>query len=196
MAPIRVELTIELARAFGLFAVAGVSVQCPVPATDVDLATVHLQQYIAAVRHAGGPEPDDSAAEFGLGTQDNPVFAGMHNTSALVAGAILAAARAVRTGAAQHGASIAGGLHHAMRASASGFCVYNDPAIATAGCSRRVPGGSPTSTWTYTGTGVQAAFDDDPAGADRQPARAPRLCCGPAPGGRRKRASRALWDLR
>ena len=31
-----------------------------------------------------------------------------------------------------HGASIAGGLHHAMRGSASGFCAYNDPAIAIA----------------------------------------------------------------
>ena len=60
------------------------------------------------------------------------MFPGMHEASALVAGATLAAARAVWTGAAQHGASIAGGLHHAMRGSASGFCVYNDPAIAIA----------------------------------------------------------------
>ena len=58
------------------------------------------------------------------------MFAGMHDASALIVGATLAAARAVWTGRAQHGASIAGGLHHAMRASASGFCVYNDPAIA------------------------------------------------------------------
>ena len=37
------------------------------------------------------------------------MFAGMHDASALVAGATLAAARAVWTGAALHGASIAGG---------------------------------------------------------------------------------------
>ena len=91
---------------------------------------VHLQRYIAAVRQAGDPEPDPAVLDFGLGTEDNPVFAGMHDASALVAGATLAAARAVWAGAAQHGASIAGGLHHAMRGSASGFCVYNDPAIA------------------------------------------------------------------
>jgi hypothetical protein len=36
------------------------------------------------------------------------------------------------SGWAQHGASIAGGLHHAMRGNASGFCVYNDPAVAIA----------------------------------------------------------------
>ena len=69
---------------------------------------------------------------FGLGTEDNPVFPGMHEASALVAGATLAAARAVWSGSAQHGASIAGGMHHAMAAHASGFCVYNDVAVAIA----------------------------------------------------------------
>ena len=132
MAPVRVELAIELARAFGLFAEAGVSVEPPAPATDGQLQMVHLQRYIAAVRLAGGPDPDSSILGFGLGTGDDPAFPGMHDASALVAGATLAAAHAVWNGAAQHGASIAGGLHHAMRESASGFCVYNDPAIAIA----------------------------------------------------------------
>ena len=130
MPPVRLELTIELARAFGLFAAAGVSVERPAPATDAELGLAHIQPYIAAVRRAGSPQPGASAREFGLGTTDNPVFAGMHDASALIVGATLAAARAVWTGTAQHGASIAGGLHHAMPASASGFCVYNDPAIA------------------------------------------------------------------
>jgi acetoin utilization protein AcuC len=129
-APVRVEMTMELARAFGVFSAAGVSVEAPAPAADGQLEMVHLRRYIAAVRQAGGPEPDPSVLDFGLGTEDNPVFAGMHDASALVAGATLAAARKVWAGEAWHGASIAGGLHHAMRASASGFCVYNDPAIA------------------------------------------------------------------
>src|ERR1017187_6068065 len=73
----------------------------------------------------GAPDP-----AFGLGTPDDPVFAGMHDASALVAGATLAAARAAWTSQADHAVSIAGGLHHAMRRMASGFCVYNDPAIA------------------------------------------------------------------
>ena len=163
MAPIRIELTIELARAFGLFARAGVSVERPVPATDVQLEMVHVQRYIVAVRLAGGPDPDSSVLSFGLGTGDDPVFPGMHDASALVAGATLSAARAVWSGAAQHGASIAGGLHHAMRASASGFCVYNDPAIAiawllTAGAERVAY----VDIDVHHGDGVQAAFYDDP----------------------------------
>jgi acetoin utilization protein AcuC len=163
MAPVRVELTIELARAFGVFARAGVTVERPAPATDVQLQMVHLQRYIAAVRLAGGPEPDPSVLDFGLGTEDDPVFTGMHDASALVAGATLAAARAVWTGAARHGASIAGGLHHAMRASASGFCVQNDPATAIAWLllagAERV---AYVDIDAHHGDGVQAAFYDDP----------------------------------
>ena len=164
MTPARVELTIELARAFGLFAEAGVSVNNPVLATDAELGLVHDPRYIAEVRLAGGDRPDAPMLSFfGLGTEDDPVFPGMHDASALVAGATLAAARAVWTGAAQHGASIAGGLHHAMRASASGFCVYNDPAIAIAWllgqAAERV---AYVDVDVHHGDGVQAAFYDDP----------------------------------
>jgi len=163
LAPVRVELTIELARSFGLFAAAGVSVERPAPATDGQLETVHLRRYVAAVRQAGRHEPGPQALAFGLGTEDNPVFAGMHDASALVAGATLAAARAVWTGTARHGASIAGGLHHAMSASASGFCVYNDPAIAItwlllAGAERIAY----VDLDVHHADGVQAAFYDDP----------------------------------
>ena len=106
MAPARVELTIELARAFGLFAEAGVSVESPVPATDAELELVHDPRYIAEVRLAGGDRPDAPMLSFfGLGAEDDPVFAGVHDASALVAGATRAAARAVWAGAAQHGAS-------------------------------------------------------------------------------------------
>ncbi len=163
MAPVRVELAIELARAFGLFTLGGVSVECPVPATDAELELVHDPRYITAVRLASGLEPDPSVLDFGLGTEDDPVFPGMHDASALVAGATLAAARAVWTGGAQHGASIAGGLHHAMGGSASGFCVYNDPAIAIAwllgqGAERIAY----VDIDVHHGDGVQAAFYDDP----------------------------------
>ena len=57
MSPVRVELTIELARAFGLFGRAGVSIEPPVAATDVQLQMVHIRRYIAAVRQAGGRTP-------------------------------------------------------------------------------------------------------------------------------------------
>ena len=100
---------------------------------------------------------------FGLGTEDNPVFPGMHEASALVTGATLAAARAVWSSSAQHGASIAGGMHHAMAAHASGFGVYNDVAVAIAwllghGAERIAY----VDIDAHHGDGVQAAFYADP----------------------------------
>jgi acetoin utilization protein AcuC len=81
----------------------------------------------------------------------------------MVTGATLAAARAVWTSAAQHGASLAGGLHHAMARNASGFCIYNDPAVAIAwlldqGAERIAY----VDVDAHHGDGVQAAFWDDP----------------------------------
>jgi acetoin utilization protein AcuC len=136
-------------------------VTAPRPATAGELDLVHEPGYIAAVQRAGRTGQPD--VRHGLGTPDDPVFSGMHEASALVAGATLAAARAVWTGQAEHGVNVAGGLHHAMRASASGFCVYNDPAIAIkwllAEGAQRV---AYVDLDVHHGDGVQAAFYDDP----------------------------------
>ena len=161
LAPVRVALTIELARQLGVLSAPSVTMVSPPPATDAELATVHDDDYIAAVRQAGRSLVPDF--RFGLGTEDDPVFEGMHEASALVAGATLAAAQAVWSGSALHGASVAGGLHHAMRRAASGFCVYNDLAVAikwllAAGAERVVY----VDTDVHHGDGVQAAFYDDP----------------------------------
>ena len=58
---------------------------------------------------------------------------------------------------------MAGGLHHAMRRAASGFCVYNDPAIAIAWLLEQ---GAERIAYVdldvHHGDGVQAAFYGDP----------------------------------
>jgi acetoin utilization protein AcuC len=157
MNPIRVDLTMALARELGVFDTPGVTLEEFAPADDDLLRLVHDPAYIEAVR----AERVDEAR--GLGLSDNPVFPGMHDASALIAGATVAAAKAVWEGRAAHGANIAGGLHHAMRGAASGFCVYNDPAIAIAwlleqGASRVAY----VDVDVHHGDGVQAAFYDDP----------------------------------
>jgi acetoin utilization protein AcuC len=168
LAPIRVELTMRLARDFGVLTAPGVTVAQPEAATDAELQLVHDPAYIAAVRRAGGSGdvpglPEAAELSFGLGTADDPVFPRMHEVSALVTGATLAAARAMWSGSAQHGANIAGGLHHAMADHASGFCIYNDPAIAI---SWLLEQGAERIGYVdidvHHGDGVQAAFWDDP----------------------------------
>jgi acetoin utilization protein AcuC len=174
LAPVRIELTMQLAHEFGLWSKPGVTVAAPAPATDADLELIHDARYITAVRTVSGWAEDLGARgleatqfryarAFGLGTGDQPVFAGMHQASALVTGATLAAARAVWSGAARHGAGIAGGMHHAMTARASGFGVYNDVAVAIAWLLRH---GAERIAYVdidaHHGDGVQAAFYTDP----------------------------------
>jgi acetoin utilization protein AcuC len=161
LAPVRVALTMELARRLGVLSEPSVTMMSPPLATDAELATAHDDDYIEAVRRAGRSLAPDLG--YGLGTSDDPVFEGMHEASALVAGATLAAGQAVWSGSALHAASIAGGLHHAMRRAASGFCVYNDLVVAirwllAAGAERVAY----VDTDVHHGDGVQAAFYDDP----------------------------------
>ncbi|GAB3713139.1 acetoin utilization protein AcuC [Nocardiopsis oceani] len=161
MAPIRVELTMALSREFGVFDGTGVDLIDVEPASDELLSLVHDPEYIKAVKRAGQTlEPDDTHM---LGTTDNPVFPDMHDASALIAGASVAAAEAVWTGQSAHAANIAGGLHHAMHGNAWGFCVYNDPALAIAWLleqgAKRV---AYVDVDVHHGDGVQNAFYDDP----------------------------------
>jgi acetoin utilization protein AcuC len=158
--PVRVELTVALARELGVLDRDTVTLVRPEPADEAALTRVHDRAYLAAVKAA----PDDRFfSGYGLNTPDNPVFEHMHEASALVAGATLAAAEAVWQGRARRAVNIAGGLHHAMRARASGFCVYNDPAVAIA---RLLDLGAERVAYVdvdvHHGDGVQAAFYTDP----------------------------------
>ena len=116
---------------------------------------------MAAVHAAstdGTPDP-----EHGLGTSDDPVFPDMHEASARVVQGSVDSALAVWEGRALHAVNVTGGLHHAMPASASGFCVYNDAAVAIralldAGAQRVAY----VDIDAHHGDGVQAVFWDDP----------------------------------
>jgi len=96
LAPIRVDLTIALARAFGVLDADNVSVLSVEPATDAELMLVHTSDYIDAVRRAGDTMSPDPLR--GLSTSDDPLFRGMHEATSLVAGATLAAVQSVHEG--------------------------------------------------------------------------------------------------
>jgi acetoin utilization protein AcuC len=161
LAPVRVELTMELARSFGVLSRDNVELMDVATADEQLLRLVHTPDYIDAVRRSSVTLEAD--LRHGLGTMDDPVFPGMHDAASLVAGATVAAARAVHEGRHQHAANIAGGLHHAMPAMASGFCLYNDPAIAIAWLlDHGVERIAYVDIDVHHGDGVQAAFWDDP----------------------------------
>jgi acetoin utilization protein AcuC len=127
--PARVLLTRRLIHDYGLIDGERVTETTARDATDDEIRLVHTEPYVDAVKRAGRGEPGDWW-RFGFGPGDNPIFPNMHEASARVAGASIVAAEAVLTGRAEHAFNPAGGLHHAMPERASGFCVYDDPAIA------------------------------------------------------------------
>ncbi|MFD4763936.1 acetoin utilization protein AcuC [Streptomyces sp. NPDC058439] len=160
MDPVRLALTMGLVRAFGLDR--AVDVVAARPAGESTLRLVHREDYVAAVR-AASADPKHADRNYGLGTVDDPAFAGMHEVSALIAGQSVAAAEAVWRGETAHAVNFTGGLHHAMPGGAAGFCIYNDPALAIA---RLLELGAERVAYidvdVHHGDGVQAAFWEDP----------------------------------
>src|SRR5664279_686274 len=158
--PLRWELTWLLAGSMGVLD--GFEVFTPGPADDPTLGLVHTAGYVDAVRRASRPGFPFSVGH-GLGTPDNPIWAGMHESAALIAGGSVAAALAIAHGEVDRAVNFCGGLHHAMADYASGFCVYNDAALGIAALLRAgVRRVAYVDVDVHHGDGVQTAFYDDP----------------------------------
>ncbi len=132
----------------------------PEPASDEELAWCHDPRYIEVVRRFsdapfGGPLA-------GIGEGDDPPFLGMHDASAAVAGGSIRAIEAVMRGDVDHAFHPGGGLHHAMPVRASGFCIYDDPALAIARARRDGLRVLYIDLDVHHGDGVQEIFYDDP----------------------------------
>lgn len=163
--PKRLELTVSLIEALGLCDGPGVRRVAPRVATEDELLLVHSAEYVAAVKRFSEPGADLSeAVAWGLGTDDTPVFPGMHAVTSLVVGATLRAAELVMGGEVARALNPAGGLHHAHRDRASGFCVYSDLAVAIAWMRKEHDARVLYIDYdAHHGDGVQGIFYDDPA---------------------------------
>ena len=162
MAPVRLDLTARLCEALGLFSAPGVRVVSARPADDDLLRTVHDPEYVRAVQ-AASADPRDAQEVFGLGTEDDPAFPGMHEAAARIVGGSVDLGRAVLAGRALHGVNFCGGMHHAKPGCASGFCVYNDAAAAIRAA---LDDGAQRVAYVdldcHHGDGTEAVFWDDP----------------------------------
>ena len=156
--PFRLKLTFELIKACGLLAPADPRQIEPSPAHIEDLLPFHSREYLEVLQAANNGEAAAGAEAFGLGYGDNPVFPGMLDWSLLVAGASLRAADLVESGEAGIAFNIAGGLHHALAARASGFCYVNDPVLAIMQLVKRGRKVAYIDIDAHHGDGVQEAF--------------------------------------
>ncbi len=123
--PDRLKLTYLLSEQLGLLD--KVSLIEPILASRQELELFHSPEFIDAVEDSG--TNNNTHPHFGLGTADNPIFPLIHDTGARYVGATLDAMREIMNGA-SNAFCISGGLHHAHKNLASGFCIYNDVAIA------------------------------------------------------------------
>lgn len=124
----RVPLTHDLIRACGAFA-PGELVEAP-RATPDGLCAFHAPDYIEAYARAerlGRVDPEVRDA-YRLGTLENPYFPRFFTIPATAAGASVRAAELLLEGRVAF--NPAGGMHHARRAGARGFCFLNDAVLA------------------------------------------------------------------
>ena len=164
--PSRHDLTMSLLSSLGWLDTPGVTVEPPRPATLSELLAAHTLPFVQAVQTAQsiarGERPAADLRLYGLDTEDNPLFAGIHDAPALLAGASLQGMQAILDGRCIHAYSPAGGMHHAMRARAAGFCIYNDVAVAIAAAVAAGQRVAYLDLDAHHGDGVQAIFYDDP----------------------------------
>ena len=129
-------------------------------ATRAEIERIHAPDYVEAVMQASA-DPDSDYSQWGLDPRgDTPPFAGMHEVSLLTTGGTLAAMEEVLAGRLRVAVNYAGGLHHAMKRRASGFCIYNDPAIVCGILADRGMRVAYVDIDAHHGDGVQAAFYD------------------------------------
>ena len=132
----------------------------PTPASDAELGTIHTRRFLASIeRLSDYPEMAD---EEGVTDNDTPPFYGMHVAGAAVVGGTLHAMEEILAGRSLHAFHPGGGLHHAFPARASGFCVFNDVAVAI----RRARDAGHRVLYVdvdvHHGDGVEGIFWDDP----------------------------------
>lgn len=154
--PARIMLTYRMIEEYGFFLGYDTEVQEPYYASENDLLMVHDPGYIQAVKDE---RPDPA---LGLDEPDTPIFPGIYDASALIAGASIEAAKRVASEPCV-AFNLAGGLHHAFPARASGFCVFNDCALGIRALRKRFKRVLYIDIDAHHGDGVQYIFYEDPS---------------------------------
>jgi len=157
--PVRVDMTLDLVAALGH----PVETLEPEPATRDDLLGAHTEAYVHCVEQMSANGADSNAPAFGIGTQDTPAFRGMDEAARWLVGGTLFGARLISEGKAKRVLQLGGGLHHAGRESASGFCIYNDLAVAIRALSQCGLRTAYIDIDVHHGNGVQEILNEDPA---------------------------------
>jgi acetoin utilization protein AcuC len=154
----RLGLTFALMEAYGLTSLDQVYLVEPREATEEEALTFHNKGYLEVLQLCDSGLWTPNLFEHGLGTGDNPVFPGVYRWAMLAAGTSLVAAEELLAGRARLAFNIAGGLHHALPARASGFCHINDVVLAINKLLQQFSRIAYVDIDAHHGDGVQFAF--------------------------------------
>lgn len=126
----RILMVDRLLAAYGAFDRGEVDRIAPTSATEDQIRVCHSDDFIHAVKAASAGEWVPELYRYGLGPGDTPAFPGMWDASLLYVGASIDCAKTVLSGDLRSAFNPSGGLHHAFRSRAAGFCTFNDCAVA------------------------------------------------------------------
>jgi acetoin utilization protein AcuC len=135
-----------------------VAIQAPECATREEIERFHTPRYVDAVRRA----KEEGKAFLDLG--DTPVFPGIYDISATVVGSALDGLDRVMKGECRRTFQPIGGLHHARRDGAAGFCVFNDLGVVIETLRSRygVMRVAYIDIDVHHGDGIYYSFEEDP----------------------------------
>ena len=130
MKPHRIRMTHNLLLNYGLYR--KMEIYRPHKATQEEMTKFHSDDYIRflrSIRPDNMGEYNKQMQRFNVG-EDCPVFDGLYEFCQLSAGGSVASAVKLNKQAADIAINWAGGLHHAKKSEASGFCYVNDIVLA------------------------------------------------------------------
>ena len=156
--PVRQRMVVSLLDALGH----PLDAEAPPVASRGHVLRVHSERFVNTVEAASDGTAPAQAWDYGLDTGDVPVFERMDAATRGLVGGTLHGARLITDGTADRVLQLGGGLHHAHRGRASGFCVYNDLAVAINQLRDDGLRVAYVDVDVHHGDGVQALHYDDP----------------------------------
>ncbi|KAJ6462484.1 hypothetical protein C8R45DRAFT_1080607 [Mycena sanguinolenta] len=160
MKPHRVRVTHDLVSSYGMLS--QMHVLRPKRASPESMTAFHTDEYINFLARVT-PETAEELTHGGLlflvgELPDNPPFEGVFEFCSISAGGSIAAAQRLNSGAADIAINWAGGLHHAKKGEASGFCYINDIVLCILELLRTHPRVLYIDIDIHHGDGVEEAF--------------------------------------
>ncbi|ORZ25201.1 hypothetical protein BCR42DRAFT_479598 [Absidia repens] len=158
MKPHRLTLTNHLVLNYGLHK--KMEIFQPRRATDNEILEFHAPDYVDFLKRVtpdNAEEFEQVFQRFNVG-DDCPIFDGIYDFCQRYAGASIEASRKLIAGGADICINWSGGLHHAKKSEASGFCFVNDIVLGTLELLRYFPRVLYVDIDIHHGDGVQEAF--------------------------------------